>query len=240
MSSILLLGLLLGMRHALEGDHVAAVASLASRRPSLRHAVIQGAVWGLGHTVTLFLACSAVLFLDRLIPERVAQALEAAVGLMLIALGVDVLRRLRRDRVHFHVHRHADGAAHLHAHSHRGETHHHDPRHHRHEHPDGFPLRALGVGMMHGLAGSAALILLTLESATSPAIGLLYVALFGLGSIAGMALLSAAIAVPLQWSARGATWLHNGLQGAVGVVTITIGALLFRDNAAAAARILLS
>ena len=78
MTSILLLGLLLGMRHALESDHVAAVASLASRRPSLRHAVLQGAVWGLGHTITLFLACSAVLFLDRLMPERLAQGLDAA------------------------------------------------------------------------------------------------------------------------------------------------------------------
>lgn len=232
-SSILLLGLLLGMRHALESDHVAAVASLASRRPSLRHAVLQGAVWGLGHTLTLFLACSAVLFFDRLMPERLVEALEAAVGLMLMVLGADVLRRLWRDRIHFHVHHHADGTTHFHAHSHKGETR-HDPRHHRHEHPEGFPLRALCVGMMHGLAGSAALILLTLESATSPAIGLVYVALFGIGSIAGMALLSAAIAVPLQWSARSVTWLHNGLQGAVGVVTITIGALLFYANAAPA------
>lgn len=226
------------MRHALESDHVAAVASLASRRPSFRHAVLQGAVWGLGHTITLFVACSAVLFLDRAMPERLAHALEAAVGVMLIALGIDVLRRLWRDRIHFHVHRHADGTVHFHAHSHKGETY-HDPRHHRHEHPEGFPLRALCVGAMHGLAGSAALILLTLESAPSPAIGLVYVALFGIGSIAGMALLSAAIAVPLQWSARSVTWLHNGLQGAVGVVTITIGALLFYDNAAAG-RFLLS
>lgn len=238
MSSILVLGLLLGMRHALESDHVAAVASLASRRPSLRHAVLQGAVWGLGHTITLFVACSAVLFLDRAMPERLAHALEAAVGLMLIALGIDVLRRLWRDRVHFHVHRHADGTVHFHAHSHKGETH-HDPRDHRHGHPQGFPLRALCVGAMHGLAGSAALILLTLESASSAAAGLVYVALFGIGSIAGMALLSAAIAVPLQWSARSVAWLHNGLQGAVGVVTITIGTLLFYENAAAA-RFLLS
>ena len=231
MSSILLLGLLLGMRHAIESDHVAAVASLASRQPTFRQTVLQGAVWGVGHTLTLFLACSAVLFLDRLIPERLADALEAAVGLMLVALGIDVLRRLWRDRIHFHVHRHDDGVVHLHAHSHRGESR-HDPRHHRHAHAEGFPLRALCVGMMHGLAGSAALILLTLENATSPAAGLGYVALFGVGSIAGMALLSAVIAVPLQWSARSATRLHNALQGGVGVVTIVIGALLFHGNVA--------
>ena len=232
MSSILLIGFLLGMRHALESDHVAAVASLASRRTSLRHAVLQGAVWGLGHTLTLFVACSAVLFLDRAVPERVAESLEAVVGLMLVALGVDVLRRLWRDRIHFHLHHHGDGTVHLHAHSHRGETR-HDPLRHRHAHPEGFPLRALCVGMVHGLAGSAALLLLTMESAVAPAAGLVYVALFGLGSVAGMALLSAVIAVPLQWSARSFEWLHNGLQGAVGVVIIALGALLVYDNAAA-------
>lgn len=233
MSSILLLGFLLGMRHAIESDHVAAVASLVSRRPSLRRAVLQGTVWGLGHTITLFLACSAVLFLDTMVPERLSQWLEAGVGLMLVVLGVDVLRRLWRDRIHFHVHRHDDGTVHLHAHAHRGEAH-HDPNHHRHDHPQGFPVRALCVGMMHGLAGSAALILLTLESASSPVVGLLYVALFGIGSIAGMALLSAVIAVPLQWSARSVTWLHNGLQGAVGVVTITVGSMLIEENATVA------
>jgi ABC-type nickel/cobalt efflux system permease component RcnA len=237
-SSILLIGFLLGMRHALESDHVAAVASLASRSTSLRQAVLQGAIWGLGHTVTLFVACSAVLFLDRAIPEHVADGLEAAVGLMLVALGLDVLRRLRRDRIHFHVHHHGDGTVHLHAHSHLGETR-HDPLRHRHAHPEGFPLRALCVGMVHGLAGSAALLLLAVESAVAPAVGLVYVALFGVGSVAGMALLSAMIAVPLQWSARSFDWLHNGLQSAVGVVTIALGALLVYENAAGA-RLLVS
>ena len=173
-----------------------------------------------------------MLFLDRAVPERVADGLEAVVGLMLVALGVDVLRRLWRDRIHFHLHHHGDGTVHLHAHSHRGETR-HDPLRHRHAHPEGFPLRALCVGMVHGLAGSAALLLLTVESAVAPAAGLVYIALFGLGSVAGMALLSAVIAVPLQWSARSFDWLHNGLQGAVGVVTIALGALLVYDNAAA-------
>jgi len=231
MTSILLIGFLLGMRHAIESDHVAAVASLATRRPTLRHAVLQGAVWGLGHTVTLFLACSAVLLLDRVMPERMVEGIEAAVGVMLVALGIDVLRRLWRERIHFHKHRHGDGTVHLHAHSHKGESH-HDPRHHRHAHPEGFPLRALCIGMMHGLAGSAALLLLTVDGVAAPLGGLVYVALFGLGSIAGMALLSAVIAVPLQWSAASVTWLHNGLQGAVGAVTIAVGSLLLYHNPA--------
>lgn len=233
MSSILLLGFLLGLRHAIESDHVAAVASLASRRPTLRHAVLQGAVWGVGHTVTLLAACSAVLFLDQAMPEAVARAIEAAVGLMLVVLGLDVLRRLWRDRIHFHVHRHANGTTHFHAHSHRGEAH-HDPLHHRHEHAQGFPLRALCVGMMHGLAGSAALLLLTAQSVASLVTGLLYVGLFGIGSIAGMAVISAVIAVPLRWSASSVTWLHNGLLGAVGVATIVVGTLLCYEQAGAA------
>lgn len=229
MTSILLIGFLLGMRHAIESDHVAAVASLATRRPTLRHAVLQGAVWGIGHTLTLFIACSAVLLLDSVMPERVVEGIEAAVGVMLVLLGSDVLRRLWHERIHFHVHHHGDGTVHLHAHSHKGEKL-HDPRRHRHAHPEGFPLRALCIGMMHGLAGSAALLLLTVDGIAAPLAGLVYVALFGIGSIAGMALLSAVIAVPLQWSAQSITWLHNGLQGAVGVVTITVGSLLLYQS----------
>jgi len=227
-TTLLVLGFLLGMRHAMEADHVAAVATLASRSRNRSDAVAQGAIWGLGHTITLFVACSVVLFVDTLIPQRVAQSLNAVVGLMLIVLGLDLLRRMRRDRVHFHVHHHDEGAVHFHAHSHVGETRPHTS-HHDHGHPRRFPLRALCVGMMHGLAGSAALILLALGTVTSPGMGLIYVGLFGLGSIGGMALLSLVISVPLR-SAQRFTWLHNGLQAAVGLATIAIGSTLFYEN----------
>ncbi len=222
MITLLVLGFLLGMRHALEADHVAAVASLASEGRSLRQAARQGAVWGLGHTLTLFAFGSLVIVLDAAVPERLAQGLEMAVAVMLVLLGADVLRRVLRDRVHFHLHRHGPDEVHFHAHSHRGERH-HDPAHHRHEHPSGFPLRALLVGLVHGMAGSAALVLLTLDATASPWLGLVYIALFGLGSIAGMAVLSVAIAVPLRYSARGLTWLHNGLRATVGVATVALG-----------------
>jgi len=144
---------------------------------------------------------------------------------MLVLLGLDVIRRLVQERIHFHLHRHRDGEVHFHAHSHTGARA-HDPGRHVHEHPDGFPLRALFVGLMHGMAGSAALILLTLQTVHSPLLGLLYIALFGIGSMLGMALLSIVIAVPLRYSARGMTWLHNGLQAVIGVATIGIGAML--------------
>ena len=226
--SLLLLGFLIGMRHAVESDHVAAVASLATRSRSVAETIRQGAAWGLGHTLTLFLFGSIVLVLDAVMPERLAQTLELLVGVMLIGLGIDVLRRLIREQVHFHVHRHHDGEVHFHAHSHAGETG-HDPARHHHQHPEGFPVRALMVGLMHGMAGSAALILLTLQTVQSPWTGLLYIALFGLGSMIGMALLSMIIAIPLRASARGVTWLHNGLQAVVGVATIAIGAVLIYE-----------
>jgi len=224
-TAVLLLGFLIGMRHAVEADHVAAVATLATRGRSVADAVWQGAVWGLGHTLTLLVIGSIVLLLNAVVPARAAHALEFAVGVMLVILGVDVLRRLWRERIHFHTHRHADGAEHFHAHAHDpGAA--HDPAHHDHGHRQGFPVRALLIGAMHGMAGSAALILLTLESVGAPAVGILYIALFGLGSIAGMAALSVVIAVPLRYSAHGLTRLHNSLRGAIGVATIALGGLL--------------
>jgi ABC-type nickel/cobalt efflux system permease component RcnA len=220
MVKLLILGFIIGMRHALEADHVAAVSSLATRSASPRECVRQGVFWGLGHTLTLFLFGSAVLLLDRVLPEKLASGLELAVGVMLVALGADVLRRLAMERVHFHLHEHEDGVRHFHGHSHAGEP---AENAHGHGHRRKLPLRALVVGLVHGMAGSAAIILLTLESAPSAAAGLLYILLFGVGSIVGMALLSVAIAVPLRFSAAGLTRLHGLLHGAIGLATVAIG-----------------
>ena len=222
MTTLLLLGFLIGMRHALEADHVAAVASLATRSQSIGETIRHGAVWGVGHTITLFLFGSIVIWMDTVMPEQLARWLELAVGVMLILLGIDVLRRIIQEKVHFHLHRHADGETHFHAHSHAGEKN-HDPDRHHHQHQTRFPIRALFVGLMHGMAGSAALILLTIETIQSPWTGMLYIALFGIGSIIGMAALSAAIAVPLRASEKSLTWLHNGLHSIIGITTITIG-----------------
>jgi ABC-type nickel/cobalt efflux system permease component RcnA len=217
----LLLGLLLGMRHALDADHLAAVATLVTRSRSLGHTVWQGVAWGAGHTLTLLLFGGAVLVLGLVLPERAALALELAVGIMLVVLGTEVLYRLWRGRVHFHAHRHADGAKHFHAHAHEGESQEHDPD--RHQHGHGFPLRALLVGMVHGMAGSAALILLSLETLRTPAWGLAYIALFGIGSITGMAALSVVIAIPMRLTSRRLDRARNGLSVLVGVGTILLG-----------------
>jgi cytochrome c biogenesis protein CcdA len=229
MFGILGLGFLLGMQHALEADHIAAVSSIAARRSHVGDIVRHGLTWGLGHTLTLFVFAGAAIWLGSAIPEHVARPLETAVGIMLVGLGAHVLWRLWRDRVHFHRHGHADGTVHIHAHSHAGEVlpHARAP----HAHPHGFRWRTLLVGLMHGMAGSAALLVLAVSQAATPAVGLGYVALFGIGSMIGMAALSTVIAVPLVVSARWLTWANRGLQGAVGIVTIAIGVATIVETA---------
>lgn len=229
MFGVLGIGFLLGMQHALEADHIAAVSSIAARRTNVREIVKHGLTWGLGHTVTLFAFAGAAMLLGQAIPERVSGPAEFAVGVMLVGLGVHVLWRLWRDRVHVHVHRHGDGVAHLHVHSHAGETRPHGESDHAHRH--GFRWRALLVGLMHGVAGSAALLVLAASQIASPLFGLVYLLLFGIGSMLGMGVLSAAIAVPLAASARRLTWANRALQGAVGIVTIAIGAATIHATA---------
>jgi hypothetical protein len=229
MFGILGLGFLLGMQHALEADHIAAVSSIAARRSQVGDIVRHGLTWGLGHTLTLFAFAGAALLLGRAIPESMARPIETAVGVMLVGLGAHVLWRLWRDRVHFHKHGHGDGTVHFHAHSHAGEAAPHARTAHAHEH--GFRWRTLLVGLMHGMAGSAALLVLTVSQASSPAVGLGYVALFGIGSMIGMGALSTLIAVPLAVTARWLTFANHGLQGAVGAVTVAIGVMTIVETA---------
>ncbi len=197
--SILLVGLLLGMKHATEADHLAAVATLATRQASLAQTLRQGVAWGVGHTLSLLLFGGAVFLLGQAISPSLEQALETAVGIMLIGLGADVLRRLVGERILIHLHRDTAGDGHL---------------------------RALAVGMMHGLAGSAALVMLSLKSLPSWSIGLGYIAVFGLGSIVGMALLSVVIALPLRLSAGHLLGLHRSMTGLVGLFSCALGAYM--------------
>jgi len=231
--TVLLFGLLFGMQHALEADHLAAVATLVTREKDTRRAVRQGVFWGLGHTFTLLLFGGMVMVIGVVLSERWVHGLEGAVGVMLVLLGLDLLRRLWRDRVHFHAHTHAPAEAlaardiatatqHFHAHSHRDDTTPHDRRRHQHEHRP-LPLRALLVGMVHGLAGSAALVLLTLQQVRDPWIGLLYVVLFGLGSVAGMAALSWAVALPMRLTATHLGRYHRALSAVIALFSVGLG-----------------
>jgi ABC-type nickel/cobalt efflux system permease component RcnA len=149
---------------------------------------------------------------------------ERAVGVMLIGLGIHVLIRMRRGGIHFHVHRHGSGRAHLHAHAHRTGT----PecaQGHEHRHATGH-LRAVMVGMVHGAAGTAAILLLTATSVGSFWWGLAHIGSFGLGSILGMAVLSAVIAVPLTVTSRRLTRTFGLLEAAVAVATVALGATM--------------
>jgi ABC-type nickel/cobalt efflux system permease component RcnA len=226
MLGILALGLLLGLQHALEADHLAAVASLSTRNSKLSEAARHGAVWGIGHGLTLLAFGGALLLIDLTLVQWAADALELAVGLMLVALGADVLLRAWRQRVHFHVHRHGQ-RQHFHAHSHADAStgeHANDP--HRHSHPSGWPVRALFVGMMHGLAGTAALLVFALGTVDSVTQGLLYILVFGLGSVIGMSALAVIVSLPLRWSADRLGWAHKGLTAVLGLVSVTLGLLI--------------
>ena len=215
MIGVLLLGLLVGMKHALEADHVAAVATLATRSASVSERVKLASMWGAGHAGTLFLLGGTVLALGLSLPEHLTRAFESVAGVMLIALGLDVLRRLRSRGIHFHRHHHGDGREHFHAHAHDASR--------GHEHVHGLLPRALLVGSLHGLAGTAALVVLSLQLTQSTVQALLYLATFGLGSVAGMAALSLAISLPVRMtSARlGSAW--RMVEGALGMLTIGLG-----------------
>jgi hypothetical protein len=229
MFGILGLGFLLGMQHALEADHIAAVSSIAARRSDVADIVKHGLTWGLGHTLTLFAFAGAAILLGHAIPDTLARPIEIAVGVMLIGLGAHVLWRLGRDRVHFHAHRHGDGTSHLHLHSHAGESVAHRASAHQHGHD--FRWRSLLVGLMHGMAGSAALLMLAVAQVASPIAGMAYVLVFGVGSMLGMGALSVVIAVPLAVSARWLTWANRALQAGVGAITIAIGAMTVYSTA---------
>jgi len=223
--SVLIVGFMIGLRHALEADHVAAVASIVTQKQGKKAAMRHGAVWGLGHTITLFVFGTIALLAGSLIPGQMASLLECAVGFMLLYLGLDVLWRMRRNGVHFHVHQH-HGKRHLHAHQHHANVAHTDLSAHQHKHTSPFPVRTLMIGIMHGMAGSAALVVLTLNAAQDFWLGLGYMLLFGVGSIVGMALLSAAISLPFSLSSQRIERFTGYLQLSIGVGTSGLGSVM--------------
>lgn len=228
--TLLLLGCMVGMQHALEADHLAAVATLTSKPGSRRALVMRGAAWGLGHTATLLCISGALLLLGGKISPRIEAGLELAVGLMIVCLGLNVLYGALRSRPHVHVHEHAHGERHIHVHSHMGETIPHEQSRHAHAHDSLGLKRALLVGMMHGAAGSAGLLVLAAAAAESFVQALGYVAAFGIGSIAGMAALSFLASYPLNFIERYAKWLHRAAFVGIGCAAIVIGGHLMRES----------
>jgi len=200
--SLLAFGFALGLKHATEADHLAAVSTIVSDRKSIWSASLVGGLWGVGHTISLFAAGVAVILLHFEISERLARGLEFCVALMLVALGIDALRRLASGgQIHMHMHRHG-GRMHVHPHVHDARhaqkekgTHAHSAEPHT-DHLPAIGARPLVVGMIHGLAGSGALMLLVLSTISSPLVGLFYILVFGAGSIGGMMLMSLLLSVP--------------------------------------------
>lgn len=214
--TILGLGFILGLRHALDTDHLAAVSTVLAERPSLRASGLVGLSWGLGHTAVLLVVGVIVLVLRVPIPDPMAVAAEGVAGLMLVALGSLLGARLIRERWHLHPHDHG-GTKHVHFHSHSHS------RDHSHAHWWRQSVRPLCIGMAHGLAGSAALLLLVVATADSVIEGLVYIAVFGCGSMLGMILIGLALSVPVLWSLRLGRPLFLAVQGLASIGSIALG-----------------
>src|SRR5215213_5072749 len=221
--TLLGLGLLFGLKHATEVDHVVAVSTIAAQQRSVLRSALVGALWGAGHTVSLLIVGGLVLSLRIAIPKSVSNWFEFGVALMIIALGTAALGRALRKRSDVHVHEHShDGLSHVHVHFHDSETRHKPERKHSHAIAL-LGIKPVVVGMMHGLAGSGALTLLVLTQISSVWVGFLYLAIFGLGSIVGMLLMSGLIGLPFALTSRGLSSLHYRMQLAAAVVSIVFG-----------------
>lgn len=231
--ALLGLGLVFGLKHATEVDHVVAVSTIVSEHRNVWRSALVGALWGAGHTASLVIVGVLVLVFRVAIPLPVANWLEFGVALMIITLGVVALIRVLRKRADVHLHRHShDGQLHVHIHFHEHGTEHASvaaanpatkPQSSHSHAVSQLGFKPLLVGAMHGLAGSAALTLLVLTQIQSVLLGLLYLALFGVGSTFGMLLMSGLIGLPFALSGRRLSSLNYGLQTAAGGLSIAFG-----------------
>ena len=240
MASIVALGFFLGMRHATDPDHVIAVTTIVSRQRRVASAGLIGTLWGLGHTLTIVVVGGAIVLFNVVIPPRVGLSMELSVAFMLVVLGLlnltGILQQVRATAVaggHAHPHPHGD-YVHDHAHGHAPGVHGHPE--------DATPpswldrafgrlglyqaLRPLIVGVVHGLAGSAAVALLVLATIRHPLWALAYLGVFGVGTIAGMMLITAGLALPFAYTARRFTGLNRHLATASGVLSVAFGLFL--------------
>lgn len=231
---VLGLGLVFGLKHATEADHVIAVSTIVSEHKSIARAAIVGGLWGLGHTASLVIVGVFVLALRIAIPEAVASWLEFGVALMIIGLGATALMRGLRTRSDVHIHRHEhDHVKHVHIHMHE-EGDDHDAAATNHPHAvRHFGIKPVIVGAVHGLAGSAALTLLVLTQINSVALGLLYLAVFGIGSIGGMLIMSGLVGLPFAYTSARLGRFHHILQIAAGAFSLAFGLWYAYDSGAA-------
>jgi len=208
--SLLAIGFLLGLRHATEADHLAAISTIVTERRSLLSSSLVGAFWGLGHTLALLIAGVGVLLLRYQLTDRMAHVFELCVGIMLVLLGANVLRTLV-----------GQDASHAVAH----------PAVAPHSHADVWLVcRPLLVGMVHGVAGSAPLLLLALTVVSSPLVAFSYIAVFGIGSIMGMTIMSLLVGVPARLTAQFAR-TNVAVRGLSGLFSVGLGLFIVYENA---------
>lgn len=225
------LGLLIGMAHALEADHLAAVATMMERAGNRRRLIMRGIFWGAGHTIALFSICSLVLLFGLNISSRVEAGLEMAVGIMIFGLGAHLIWKMRRAGVHAHVHEHGDGKVHLHLHQHEtlGEAHEASSHDHNHAARSGIA-KALSIGLLHGAAGSAGLLVLMLAATQDVWQAYVYAGVFGIGSILGMAALTAVVSLPLVALHRRGRMMQVLTSGAIAAGAIYVGGSLAMES----------
>lgn len=195
--SVLSLGLILGIKHAIEPDHVIAVSTIASQSKKLWQASLAGVFWGIGHTATLFIVGIIVILMKGEIPQKWAMSLEFLVGIMLVALGIKTIISFKN--IHIHTHKHdGDVEQHKHVHSHLNSGQHD----HRHQHKKVTYLGSTIIGLVHGLAGSGAMILLTMSTVKSVGEAAVYILIFGLGTVIGMLFFTTIIGIPFVLSKK--------------------------------------
>ena len=213
--AILAFGFILGVKHALDVDHITAVSAMLSKSKSIFKASRTGILWGLGHTLTLLLAGILVLGFKLTISERLALSMELLVGVVLVVLGVPIIRSFIKKRIHLHTHTHGNNV-HFHMHSHSES----DDHHHSHEY------KSLFVGMIHGMAGSAALMLAVLTTTGSFLEGISYIFVFGLGSILGMFIFSGILSIPFILAERHYNRVSETIKLTAGVISVGLGTMI--------------
>lgn len=231
--AILAIGMLLGLKHATDADHVVAVATFATEHGNVWRGMWVGASWGLGHTTPLLALGIVILLVKEALLDRyeaVAPVLEFGVGIMLVFLGAQVFYNLRRGTLHAHQHQHG-GHAHVHVHATHREGSEPGNGNGLHEvlRPQ-FRLKSYAIGIVHGLAGSAAVMLVLLPQIEVFWVGLGYLVMFGVGTIASMALITIALGVPFALTTRARQWQHS-IAGAAGATSLLFGFALMAEIA---------
>ena len=219
----LVVGFLRGLQHALDPDHVVAVSTIVSEHKSILRSSLVGTFWGLGHTASLVAVSLVIILLRPTIPERVMGWMEMPVAVMLIVLGVSTTWRAMRERgwrIHTHEHSHDDKPQHKHIHVHSGDEHDHKHQLFR------VGRKPFLVGVVHGLAGSAVVTLAALATIPSITLGLVWLALFGIGTIGGMLLMSTAISLPFIITARRFSAINGAIRLLAGVFSIFFGVMI--------------